>query len=122
MIWYLFHLQTRIFLNGVFLRSLIFDADLLNSRFVVNRTRSGHDGGLQKEIDDQLKGSVFYWDIVHPDGMTGHKFMGEISAQVSRSKRRTIEGREGCSEKQGLLGEGLLFISRHGGSGHCPTP
>lgn len=25
---------------------------------------------------------VFYWDIVHPDGQSGHKFMGELVAQL----------------------------------------
>ncbi len=55
--------------------------------FVVNRTRSDRDGRIQHEIDPLLAGSVFYWDAVHPDGQTGHKFMGEISAQASRSVR-----------------------------------
>jgi DNA polymerase alpha subunit B len=48
----------------------------------VNRTRADHNGKIQLAIDDTLKGKVFYWDIIHPDGQTGHKFMGEIAAQV----------------------------------------
>ena len=66
-------------------------SDDIHASFVVNRTRSGHDGGLQREIDNQLNGSVFFWDIVHPDGMTGHKFMGEIAAQVR--EQRVLRGR-----------------------------
>ena len=58
--------------------------------FVVNRTRCNHEGQIQPAIDSQLKGSVFYWDIVHPDGQTGHRFMGELMAQVRR---------EGCGNE-----------------------
>jgi hypothetical protein len=50
--------------------------------FIVNRTRTSHEGNIQPALDSQLKGVVFYWDVVHPDGQTGHKVMGEIMAQV----------------------------------------
>ena len=49
----------------------------------MEKTRADHVGGKQSDvIDSQLKGKVFYWDVVHPDGSAGHKFMGEIAAQV----------------------------------------
>jgi len=50
--------------------------------FQVHRTRGDHAGRLQPGVDATLKGKVFYWDIIHPDGMTGHRFMGEIAAQA----------------------------------------
>ncbi len=53
--------------------------------FDVSETRGSPPGFLmQWDRDGELKGKVFYWDIIHPDGQTGHKFMGEISAQVGQ--------------------------------------
>ena len=55
--------------------------------FIINMTRSDSVGAKREaDINEQLKGQVFYWDAVHPDGPTGHKFMGEISAQVRRAR------------------------------------
>ena len=50
--------------------------------FQVSRRRSDKHGRLQAEIDDELKGKVFYYDSVHPDGNTGHRIMGELGAQL----------------------------------------
>ncbi|KAG1666906.1 hypothetical protein FOA52_005966 [Chlamydomonas sp. UWO 241] len=49
--------------------------------FNVTRTRADHAGRFQHEIDAELKGDVFYWDVIHPDGSSGHRFMGELVAQ-----------------------------------------
>ena len=55
--------------------------------FIINVTRANTVGAKrEEEINAKLKGQVFYWDAVHPDGPTGHKFMGEISAQVRRAR------------------------------------
>lgn len=37
---------------------------------------------LSDGSDSELKGKVFYFDIVHPDGNTGHRVMGELGAQL----------------------------------------
>ena len=51
--------------------------------FKVSQTRADQNGHKQSiDLHSQLKGKVFYWDVVHPDGSAGHKFMGEIAAQV----------------------------------------
>ncbi|KAG1658766.1 hypothetical protein FOA52_001308 [Chlamydomonas sp. UWO 241] len=50
--------------------------------FRTHRTRSSMHGSHQPELDDQLRGQVFYWDLVHPDGLTGHRFMGEMVATL----------------------------------------
>ncbi|KAG2488213.1 hypothetical protein HYH03_013207 [Edaphochlamys debaryana] len=33
-------------------------------------------------MDRALKGKVFYYDVLHPDGQTGHRVMGELVAQL----------------------------------------
>ena len=64
--------------------------------FIANQTRASHTGGSHpREIDAQLAGRVFYWDVVHPDGLTGHKFMGEISAQVREWEAFSLTGSKG---------------------------
>ncbi|KAG2447186.1 hypothetical protein HYH02_007929 [Chlamydomonas schloesseri] len=52
--------------------------------FAVKRPRADHHGRLQHEnfIDAMLKGRAFYFDVVHPDGNTGHRVMGELAAQL----------------------------------------
>ncbi|GIM15714.1 hypothetical protein Vretimale_18452 [Volvox reticuliferus] len=52
--------------------------------FQVERPRANHHGVIQYEnfIDAKLKDYAFYYDIVHPDGNTGHRIMGEIAAQL----------------------------------------
>ena len=49
--------------------------------FRVNMTR-GDEHGVQRPNDHELAGKLFYYDGVHPDGLTGHKFMGELASQV----------------------------------------
>ena len=50
---------------------------------MVDLTRSDHSGARRPpEEDAALKGRVFYWDAIHPDGLTGHKFMAEVVVQV----------------------------------------
>ncbi|KAG2493704.1 hypothetical protein HYH03_008218 [Edaphochlamys debaryana] len=52
--------------------------------FQVKRPRADPHGKLQHEnfVDAMLKGNAFYFDIVHPDGNTGHRVMGELLAQL----------------------------------------
>ena len=42
----------------------------------------GNEHGVQRPTDSELAGKLFYYDGVHPDGLTGHKFMGELVSQV----------------------------------------
>ena len=49
--------------------------------FRVDMTR-GDEHGVQRPNDKDLAGKLFYYDGVHPDGLTGHKFMGELASQV----------------------------------------
>ncbi|GAX74287.1 hypothetical protein CEUSTIGMA_g1736.t1 [Chlamydomonas eustigma] len=67
--------------------------------FIVNRTRADHNGRIQQAIDSTLKGNVFYWDIIHPDGQTGHKFMGEIAAQAVLDAWSSVKA-SSCTEKE----------------------
>ncbi|GLI61503.1 hypothetical protein VaNZ11_003832 [Volvox africanus] len=52
--------------------------------FQVKRPRADRHGVIQHEnfIDATLKDFAFYYDLVHPDGNTGHRIMGEIAAQL----------------------------------------
>ena len=76
--------------------------------FKVDRTRATHTGAKEadKALDNSLKGKMFYWDVVHPDGSAGHKFMGEIAAQV-RQERVT-----GLTGGAGLISERTLGLIR----------
>ena len=47
----------------------------------MNMTR-GDEHGVRRPNDNELAGKLFYYDRVHPDGLTGHKFMGELASQV----------------------------------------
>lgn len=50
----------------------------------MKRPRADPHGRIQHEnmIDSTLQGFAFYYDIIHPDGHTGHRIMGEIAAQL----------------------------------------
>ncbi|GLI61581.1 hypothetical protein VaNZ11_003996 [Volvox africanus] len=52
--------------------------------FQVKRPRADRHGVIQHEnfIDATLKGFAFFYDVIHPDGNTGHRVMGEIAAQL----------------------------------------
>ncbi|GIL59876.1 hypothetical protein Vafri_14684 [Volvox africanus] len=52
--------------------------------FQVKRPRANRHGVIQHEnfVDATLKDFAFFYDIVHPDGNTGHRVMGEIAAQL----------------------------------------
>ncbi|KXZ48764.1 hypothetical protein GPECTOR_25g348 [Gonium pectorale] len=52
--------------------------------YQVKRPRANPNGRLDHEnfADSQLKGNAFFFDIVHPDGNTGHRIMAELAAQV----------------------------------------
>ncbi|GIM10433.1 hypothetical protein Vretimale_13985 [Volvox reticuliferus] len=52
--------------------------------YQVIRPRADRNGVIQHEnfVDAQLKGYAFFYDVVHPDGNTGHRIMGEIAAQL----------------------------------------
>ncbi|GIL54431.1 hypothetical protein Vafri_9966 [Volvox africanus] len=52
--------------------------------FQVKRPRANRHGVIQHEnfVDATLKDFAFYYDLVHPDGNTGHRVMGEIGAQL----------------------------------------
>ncbi|KAJ9522489.1 hypothetical protein QJQ45_008221 [Haematococcus lacustris] len=51
--------------------------------FNVSRTRARDDGGREDPaLDQQLRGDVFYFDVVHPDGNTGHRAMADLVIQL----------------------------------------
>ncbi|EFJ42302.1 hypothetical protein VOLCADRAFT_107349 [Volvox carteri f. nagariensis] len=52
--------------------------------FQVKRPRADTNGRIQHEngIDLQLKDMAFYYDVVHPDGHTGHRVMAEVAGQL----------------------------------------
>ena len=73
--------------------------------FKVDRTRATHTGAKEadKALDNSLKGKMFYWDVVHPDGSAGHKFMGEIAAQVGPVRVTGLTGGIDCPTSASLL-------------------
>ncbi|KAG2429693.1 hypothetical protein HYH02_013951 [Chlamydomonas schloesseri] len=50
--------------------------------FSVRRPRADHTGRPQLDMDASLKGKMFFYDVLHPDGHTGHRVMGELVAQL----------------------------------------
>ncbi|KAG2488702.1 hypothetical protein HYH03_012702 [Edaphochlamys debaryana] len=52
--------------------------------FQVHRPRAAPGGKRYREpgVDEQLKGKVWFYDVAHPDGNTGHRVMGELAAQL----------------------------------------
>lgn len=49
--------------------------------FNVSVTRADKHG-VRQPHDDQLKGDLFYYDIIHPDGWTGHAAMSDLVIQL----------------------------------------
>lgn len=50
--------------------------------FQVKRPRADMHGRIQHgTLDSGLKHRAFYFDVIHPDGNTGHRIMAEIAAQ-----------------------------------------
>lgn len=51
--------------------------------FQVKRPRADMHGRVQHgTVDGGLKRFAFYYDVIHPDGNTGHRIMAEIAAQA----------------------------------------
>ncbi|GFH18797.1 uncharacterized protein HaLaN_15658 [Haematococcus lacustris] len=80
--------------------------------FNVSRTRARDDGGREDPaLDQQLRGDVFYFDVVHP-GVRGFN--------VSRTRARDDGGREDPALDQQLRGDVFYFDVVHpdGNTGH----
>ncbi|KAL6752501.1 hypothetical protein V8C86DRAFT_2753172 [Haematococcus lacustris] len=59
--------------------------------FNVSRTRGDVNGATEApEIDAQLKGNVFYWDVVHPEGHTGHRAMADLAVHLLADAARAV--------------------------------
>lgn len=49
----------------------------------MKRPRADLHGRIQYEsIDKELRGYAFYYDVIHPEGNTGHRIMAELAAQL----------------------------------------
>ncbi|GFH11612.1 uncharacterized protein HaLaN_07142, partial [Haematococcus lacustris] len=59
--------------------------------FNVSRTRGDVNGVTEApEVDAQLKGNVFYWDVVHPEGHTGHRAMADLAVHLLADAARAV--------------------------------
>ena len=76
--------------------------------FQVHRTRADHRGQWQFPIDEELRDKVFYWDVIHPDGRTGHKAMGELVAQYLLDGLADVKARPLVPAELLLVSEPLL--------------
>lgn len=75
---------------------------------------SGESSGGSSDADG-LRGLVFCYDTVHPDGLTGHRVMGEIAAHlILEAYGHVLAQRQGAAVG-GELGVGAAWGGAFGG-------